>query len=110
MLLILQPLAFVTFSIGESINAIALTLSFDVFAFVSVARLEDGFTLPIRLAALHFAIIDRAVLESIGTNNDFRRKNSLQLVKEAALALGHDPLREAGAYERYIETFYFHAG
>ena len=102
MLLVLIPLSFVAFAVREGIDAISLTLAFLVLALVGIARLEYGFSFSTRLAAFHLAIVDRAVLEGIGTDLYFRRKRSFQLAEEASFALRHSPLGETGAYKCYI--------
>ena len=85
MLLVLKPFPFVTFSVGESINAIPLTLSFDVLAFINIAAFKHGSSFPVRPPPFHFAGIDGAVFKRISPDFDFRGKDVLHFVEQTGL-------------------------
>ena len=61
MLLVLEPLALILFTIGESIDTIALTLTLGILALVSIAILKHCVTLAMRLAGNHFTFVFTAV-------------------------------------------------
>ena len=49
MLLVLIPLPFILFAVSELVNPIALALPFNIFTFVGISVLKNGFSLSIRL-------------------------------------------------------------
>ena len=67
MLLILIPLALVFFTIRERVDAIALTLTLLVFAFIDITILIDCCTLAMRLSGNKFTIIITAIFQFCGT-------------------------------------------
>ena len=60
-LLVLEPLPFVTFSISKGSNAIALATPFKVFALVGFTIAIQRIALTMRLSASHFALVEASV-------------------------------------------------
>lgn len=49
MLLVLKPLAVVSFTVGKGIYTVSFTFSFDVLAFINITILNTVFPLPLGL-------------------------------------------------------------
>ena len=67
MLLVLIPLSFVFFSVGELIYTVSLTFSFYVFTFIGVSVFEHGFAFTMWFAGSYFAVILCTVFELVCT-------------------------------------------
>ena len=65
MLLVLIPVSVITFTIGKSINAMPLTLAFDILAFVDIAVFKNSLSFAIGPATFHLTGINRAVFKRI---------------------------------------------
>ena len=65
-LLVLHPLSFILLAVRESINAIALSLAFEVIALIGIAIWEHSSSLSLWLSTDHFAFILSSVLGSAG--------------------------------------------
>ena len=57
MLLIKQPLPFISFAVSKGINAVPLTLTFREFAFVKVSVFKDYAPFSLRFPCHHLAFI-----------------------------------------------------
>ena len=62
MLMILVPVTLILLAVGESIDAIPLTLALLILTLVGVTRRERRLTLAVGLSALHLAIILSLIL------------------------------------------------
>ena len=74
-LLVLQPLSFVSLSIRESIYAISAALSLDVGTLVSITILINGRSLALWFAAYHLSLILTAITGDAATERDFLRRH-----------------------------------
>ena len=74
-LLVLQPLSFVSLAIRESIYAISAALSLDVGTLVSITILIYGRSLALWLAAYHLSLILTAITGDAATEGDFLRRH-----------------------------------
>ena len=61
MLLVLEPFAFIFFSVRERVDALSLTFALDILSCVGVAVLIDSCSLAMWLACLHLAFVGTAV-------------------------------------------------
>ena len=72
-LLILKPFAFILLTIQESVHAIPLTLTLNIFALINITVLKNGLSPTIRFTFEKFTLVFAAILKFIMTYFDFLR-------------------------------------
>ena len=88
MLLVLKPLAVVSFTVGKGIYTVSFTFSFDVLAFINITIFEYRLSFTVGFTSFYLAGVYGTVLKRIGSYFYFRRESSFYFIEEAAFLLG----------------------